>query len=204
MPDDHPSRPDRAALWLGVLLRRFPELARELAPSRTTSPSPTGRSPRSEAALPIRLFVSDTIRDITDGVIELDEAVHEKLRLPRPGRARVEERLLRLLGLLDRIAGHPLLAAHVTDEARRMAERCAVALGEPDVLVRVRGRCEFCGSVSLRVFTRAETVLCVNPACRCSDPSCPCRTDSRHRHTWVRADWERRADPAGTGEEGTR
>lgn len=81
------SRPDRAAVWLGILLRQFPELARELAPSRTARPSSGGRPTRTAPAAPIRLFVSDTIRDVTDGVVELEEAVCEKLRLPRPGRA---------------------------------------------------------------------------------------------------------------------
>ncbi|MEX2985351.1 hypothetical protein [Streptomyces sp. C36] len=183
---------DSPIVWLGVLLRQFPELSRELAPSRTARPSPTGTRPPSGPSTPIRLFVSDTIRDITDGVVELEEAVAEKLGLPRPRRGTVPERLLRLISLLDRVAAHPdpALAEHVRGETRRMAHRSSLALGDAETPVRVRGRCVHCDSVSLRVFPRRETILCVNPGCRCQDPACGCRTDGGHRHAWVRADWD--------------
>ncbi|WP_171167484.1 hypothetical protein [Streptomyces sp. I05A-00742] len=190
---DSPSRPRSAAVWLGILLRQFPELSQELAPSRTAAPSPTGRATRSAPGTAIRLFVSDTIRDITDGVIELEEAVCEKLRTPRPRRGTVEQRLTRLIGLLDRASADPVLAEHIRAEARRMARRCSLALGEAEAPVRVRGRCEHCGSVSLRVFPQREAVLCVNPGCRCGNASCACRTDAGHRHSWARAEW---LDPA--------
>lgn len=195
-PTTTASRPDRAAVWLGILLRQFPELSRELAPSRTARPSTGGRATRTAPAAPIRLFISDTIRDITDGVVELEEAVSEKLRLPRPRRAGVEERLIRLIALLDHIAERPdpVLAEHIRAEARRMARRCSLALGDAETPVRVRGRCPHCDSVSLRVFPHRETVLCVNPGCRCPDPACACRTDRGHRHSWVRAKWARLAE----------
>ncbi|MGW1196856.1 hypothetical protein ACWD4B_13610 [Streptomyces sp. NPDC002536] len=184
--------PASSAFWLGVLLRQFPELNRELAPSRTARPA-TDRTPRSglPPSAPIRLFVSDTIRDITDGVVELEEAVCDRLRLPRPPRGTVEQRLLRLLALADRgITADPLLADHVRAEARRMARRCALALGDAETPVRVRGRCPHCDSVSLRVFPHRETVLCINPGCRCATPSCACTTDDRHRHAWPRDQWQ--------------
>ncbi|GHF48010.1 MULTISPECIES: hypothetical protein [Streptomyces] len=181
-----------SAFWLGVLLRQFPELNRELAPSRTARPA-AERTPRSgrPPSAPIRLFVSDTIRDITDGVVELEEAVCDRLRLPHPPRGTVEQRLLRLLALLDRgITADPLLADHVRAESRRMARRCSRALGDAETPVRVRGRCPHCDSVSLRVFPHRETVLCINPGCRCADPSCTCTTDDRHRHAWPRDRWQ--------------
>ncbi|MFE9410227.1 hypothetical protein ACFYN0_15735 [Streptomyces sp. NPDC006704] len=190
-------RPDPAAVWLGILLRQFPELHRELAPSRGARPLDAPRSGRRTApAAPIRLFVSDTIRDITDGVVELEEAVCEKLRLPRPPRGTVLERLRRLVGLLDRIAARPVLAEHVRGEARRMARRCSTALGDGEAPVRVSGRCPYCDSVSLRVFPQHEAVLCVNPGCRCATAECGCRTDEAHRHSWVRAKWEELAQAA--------
>ncbi|WP_372408342.1 hypothetical protein [Streptomyces luteireticuli] len=199
------NRPDRAAIWLGILLRQFPELSQELAPSRTAAPSPTGRSSRSAPGTAIRLFISDTIRDITDGVVELEEAVCEKLRLPRPHRGTVEQRLARLVDLLDRTAAHPLLAEHIRNEARRMARRCSLALGEVETPVRVEGRCQHCGSVSLRVFPHRETVVCVNPGCRCSTQDCACHTDGKHRHSWVRAEWQQLAEATGLeGMEGMR
>ncbi|KNB50117.1 hypothetical protein [Streptomyces caatingaensis] len=192
---DSPRHPDSAAVWLGVLLRQFPELGRELAPGRTSAPSPLGRRGGTAGpSLPIRLFVSDTIRDISDGVVELEEAVCEKLRLPRPRRGTVEQRLTRLLGLLDEVATDPVLAGHVRAESRRMARRCSLALGDAETPVRVRGRCVHCDSVSLRVFPHRETVLCVNPGCRCADPACRCHADAGHRHSWVRAEWRRLAE----------
>ncbi|MEV0260891.1 hypothetical protein AB0I49_06025 [Streptomyces sp. NPDC050617] len=195
---DRPGRPDAAGVWLGILLRQFPELSRELAPSRTARPSLTGGGARSgrpaAPGAPIRLFISDTIRDITDGVVELEEAVCEKLRVPRPKRGTVEQRLTRLLSLLDRVSAQPVLAEHVRGEARRMARRCSLALGDAETPVRVSGRCLHCDSVSLRVFPHRETVLCVNPGCRCADPACTCHTDARHRHSWVRAEWRQLAE----------
>ncbi|MGO4759290.1 hypothetical protein AB4212_63540, partial [Streptomyces sp. 2MCAF27] len=47
--------------------------------------------------------VCDTVRDITDGVVELEEAVHDRLGLPPAGNGSVEVRLGRLAGLLDRV-----------------------------------------------------------------------------------------------------
>ncbi|MEU8519769.1 hypothetical protein [Streptomyces sp. NBC_01216] len=205
-----------AALWIEALLRQFPELLSELAPGRS-GPSngfaerrPTAgeaeelRRERREALLmeqrhglavpghsaaPLRLYVSDALRDITDGVVELDEAVHDKLGLGRPRHARVPQRLARVLALLDRAADHPTLVAHVRDESRRMARRCARALGDSESMVRVRGRCPWCASVSLRAFPARRAVLCVNPACRCEDERCDCHSDPAYRHVWREADW---------------
>ncbi len=185
---------EHAAFWLGALRRQFPELSQELAPSRRSPslPSPVrgGGGKGSAPAAPIRLFVSDTIRDITDGVVELEEAVCEKLRVPRPRQGSVEQRLTRLIGLLDRVGQQPVLAEHVRSEARRMARRCSRALGDgAETPVRVRGRCPYCASVSLRVLPERDDVLCINPGCRCGDPACACCTDRRHRHSWDRDRW---------------
>ncbi|WLQ41301.1 hypothetical protein P8A22_15665 [Streptomyces laculatispora] len=213
-----------AMLWIELLLRQFPELLGELAPSRH-SPSapppdlgvpsaPTGRTraereealraeqlhgltPSGPTTAPLRLHVSDAIRDISDGVVELDEAVHDRLRLPRPRRAQVAERLLRVAALLGPAAGDPLLTAHIRDEARRMARRCTRALGAAEPVVRVRGRCPWCGSVSLRAFPARRSVLCVNPACRCTGRDCDCRTDPAHRHAWSEGAWARLAAESG-------
>ncbi|MFF8959114.1 hypothetical protein [Streptomyces sp. NPDC014894] len=154
------------ALWLDALARRFPELLDELAPSPGRAPAgPRGPRPTGGGSTPVRLFVSDTLRDITDGVAELEEAVRERLAL-RPVRpASVPVRLRRIAGLLDRIAADADLAAHVEDEARRMARRCARALGDPEQMVRLPGRCPACSSVSLRAFPERDEVRCVNPAC---------------------------------------
>ncbi|MGW0577218.1 hypothetical protein ACWD25_14870 [Streptomyces sp. NPDC002920] len=208
----------QAALWIGTLLQQFPELSVELVPGRTTpaarrgasAPAPDAlsarlREEREEALLlqqrhgltapghsaaPLRLHVSDAIRDITDGVVELEEAVRERLGLPRPRRAPVPERLRRIAALLDGIAADPVLAAHVRDETRRMARRCARVLGDTETVVRISGRCPWCDSVSLRAFPDRGAVLCVNPACRCSDPDCGCHDDPAYRHTWDEGEWQ--------------
>ncbi|MEU8889223.1 hypothetical protein [Streptomyces sp. NPDC048442] len=213
------SAPTRdTALWLGLLVRQLPDLHAELAPGTGARacdrPAPDAaelasrdaliRQERGEAlrnegahgltapghsAAPLRLHVSDALRDIGDGVRELDEAVHDKLGIGRPRRASVPQRLRRIGGLLPRIEAHPVLAAHVRDEARRMARRCGRALGDTETLVRVGGRCPWCDSVSLRAFPARRAVLCVNPGCRCSGAECDCRTDPAFRHVWREEAW---------------
>ncbi|MFI7500506.1 hypothetical protein ACIBVL_18770 [Streptomyces sp. NPDC049687] len=215
MADHRPTA--QAALWITTLLQQFPELAVELAPGRT-GPGARASVPRAPAdladrlreereealllqqrhglvvpghsAAPLRLHISDTIRDITDGVVELEEAVRERLGLPRARRAPVPERLRRIAELLDDVAADPVLAAHVRDETRRMARRCARALGDTETVVRISGRCPWCESVSLRAFPDRGAVLCVNPACRCSDADCGCHDDPAYRHTWDEGEWE--------------
>ncbi|WP_406061253.1 hypothetical protein OG462_26170 [Streptomyces sp. NBC_01077] len=211
------------ALWTASLVRQFPELAEELAPGRrgpagsAPAPSPAGRDEqireeRREALLlqqrhglavpghgaaPIRLHVSDAIRDITDGVVELEEAVCARLALPRPPRAGVIDRLRRVVGLLDTIAAEPDLARHVRDEIRRMARRCARTLGDSETVVRVSGRCPWCDSVSLRAFPDRRAVLCVNPACVCTDEVCGCQDDPAYRHLWPEREWADLAAASG-------
>ncbi|MFE5915289.1 hypothetical protein ACFQ6B_40300 [Streptomyces wedmorensis] len=211
-------------LWAASLVRQFPELSEELAPGRSapagtppTAPHPGRdeliRAERREALLleqrhglsvpghgaaPIRLHISDAIRDITDGVVELEEAVCARLLLPRPRRAGVIERLRRIVGLLDTVAGHPDLARHVRDEIRRMARRCARTLGDAETVVRVTGRCPWCDSVSLRAFPDRRAVLCVNPACVCTDSACGCQDDHTYRHLWAEEQWEELSEASGT------
>ncbi|MEU6222747.1 hypothetical protein [Streptomyces sp. NPDC047042] len=216
-----------AALWIGVLVQQFPELAEELAPGRGRAPGRRGRTApepsaelgarlrreREEALLlqqhhglaapgpgtaPLRLHISDAIRDIADGVVELEEAVRDRLGLPRSDRAPVPERLRRIGALLDEIATDPELAAHVRDETRRLARRCARALGDTEIVVRVSGRCPWCDSVSLRAFPDRRAVLCINPACRCTDTDCGCHHDPGHRHRWPEGEWEERIATAGS------
>ncbi|MET8376189.1 hypothetical protein [Streptomyces microflavus] len=214
-----------ATLWIELLLRQFPELLVELAPSyrspsaprATPSGAPSapagptraereealraeqahGLTPSGSRTSPVRLHISDAVRDITDGVIELDEAVHDRLRLPRPRREQVAGRLLRVAGLLDRAADDDVLLEHIRDEVRRMARRCTRALGGAEPVVRVSGRCPWCDSVSLRAFPARRAVLCVNPACRCTDRACDCRTDPAHRHAWSEGAWVRLAAESG-------
>ncbi|MCK8680326.1 hypothetical protein [Streptomyces lichenis] len=148
-------------------------------------------------AAPIRLHVSDAIRDVSDGVIELEEAVYDRLGLGRPRRADVPQRLARIGALLGRIAEDATLARHVRDELRRMARRCGRALGEAETMVRLPGRCPWCESVSLRAFPVSRAVVCVNPGCRCGGPECDCATDPAFRHVWAESTWPELAEAAG-------
>ncbi|MFF3750094.1 hypothetical protein ACFYYH_06470 [Streptomyces sp. NPDC002018] len=155
------------ALWIASLIRSLPELVEELVPGPGRGPGERrGGAPAAGTVAPVRLHVSDALRDITDGVVELEEAVRERLGLRRVAAAPVPVRLRRIAGLLERIDALPDLAAHVEDETRRMARRCARALGDPEQLVRVAGRCPVCDSVSLRAFPERAAVICVNPVCR--------------------------------------
>ncbi|WP_437085597.1 hypothetical protein [Streptomyces sp. enrichment culture] len=229
-PDDGTGPARDAALWATTLLRRFPDLLDELAPSagaRATTarraPGPAERAAlaallreeRAEAlrnekehglavpghsAAPVRLHVSDALRDITDGVVELEEALYDRLGLGRPRRASVPERLTRIGGLLGKTAADPLLARHARDELRRMARRCARALGETETMVRLPGRCPWCDSVSLRAFPDRDAVLCVNPGCRCANTECDCATDPAFRHLWERDAWEALTGTRSAGE----
>ncbi|MFE2440101.1 hypothetical protein ACFXA8_36460, partial [Streptomyces sp. NPDC059409] len=156
-----------------------------------------GLTPSGPSTAPLRLHVSDAVRDITDGVVELDEAVHDRLRLPRPRRAQVAGRLLRVAALLGRAADDTLLVEHIRDEVRRMARRCTRALGAAEPVVRVSGRCPWCDSVSLRALPARRAVLCVNPACRCADQDCDCRTDPAPRLAGGGGAWGRGAGESG-------
>lgn len=190
----------RAAVWLDLLGRQYPELLGELTPG---SSGPRygairrGGGPAGSGSAPIRLHVSDAVRDITDGVIELEEAVLERLGRGRPRKADVPGRLGRIAALLPEIGTDAVLAGHVLSEARRMARRCGRALGEVEPLVRVAGRCPWCDSVSLRVFPVRRAVLCVNPACRCEDEECGCADGPSHRHTWDEERWGDLAEHGG-------
>ncbi|MDI2127414.1 hypothetical protein [Yinghuangia seranimata] len=201
-----------------ALLRQFPELREELGRGGVRSPAyrlplpapaPANRHaaeavedraaavwntrrglvPPGPGGTPVDLTVLETELDITTSLAELEEAVHDRFGLPEPRTADVPTRLTRLHGRLDTIARDPDLAAHVLSELRRMARRCARALGDTEPIRRIRPRCPLCDSVSLRVFSARHVVLCVNPGCRCEDASCACHHAAGARHRWERAAW---------------
>ncbi|MFC7217095.1 hypothetical protein ACFQLX_02740 [Streptomyces polyrhachis] len=176
-----------AAYWLNTLRDQFPTLIDELAPAGRSASTPRGMpgpATPSRTTVPLRLHVSDAIRDITDGVVELEEAVRDKLGLGRAGQAPVPVRIGRMAALLAQVAAHPLLAEHVRDEARRMARRCSRALGGSEPMLTAAGRCPWCDSVSLRVFPERGSTLCINPGCRCDRADCDCGTNPAQRHEW--------------------
>ncbi|CAM5361747.1 hypothetical protein QR300_39445 [Streptomyces antimycoticus] len=193
MSNDALAHPDRirASHWITVLRRQFPELQSELAPSphRPGLGRPRGGADRRGPSEPLRLRVSDTVRDITDGVVELEEAVHDRLGLPPTGRGTVEARLARLAELLERVEADPSLMRHLLDEVSGMARRCSGTLGDAEPVVRLRGRCPLCASVSLRAFPLRRAVLCINPGCRCPHTACGCHADRAHRHSWPEGEW---------------
>lgn len=193
MSNDALAHPDRirASHWITVLRRQFPELQAELTPSphRPGLGRQRGGADRHGPSEPLRLRVSDTVRDITDGVVELEEAVHDRLGLPPAGRGTVEVRLARLAGLLERVEADPVLMRHLLDEVSGLARRCSGTLGDAEPVVRLRGRCPLCASVSLRAFPLRRAVLCINPGCRCPYTGCGCHADRAHRHSWPEGEW---------------
>ncbi|MCZ0987934.1 hypothetical protein O1M54_23685 [Streptomyces diastatochromogenes] len=158
-----------AAVWIGSLLKRFPELVAELAPAahgglrERRGGGPSGYD-RSRAAARLRCPARHHRRCRRAGGGRAG-AARSAVRATRPGAGG----LRRIAGLLERVAADPVLAAHVEDETRRMAARCARTLGDPEQLVRLPGRCPACDSVSLRAFPERAEVRCVNPACKGHD-----------------------------------
>ncbi|SDK48048.1 hypothetical protein [Streptomyces indicus] len=76
-----------------------------------------------------RLYISDALRDVTDGVVELEEAVLARTGGGRPRKGGVPVRLRRLAAAAGRIAGDDVLAPHVLSEVARMSLRCDGVLG---------------------------------------------------------------------------
>lgn len=199
----------QARAFLLLLARQFPALLDELGATGTPRVPATRRTPSAGDAeavredraaadanrrlgltglartkAPIRLHVSDALRDITDGVKELDEAVHDRLRVRRAPRASVVETILRVIELLPRTVADDLLARHVRDEARRMARRASRTLGDDGPVLRLPGTCPHCDSVSLRHLPLDGAVWCINPDCRCAEDGCPCGQKNTPAHTW--------------------
>lgn len=142
-----------------------------------------------DAPAPLNLHVLDTRDNIVIAVAELEEAVCETLGLTPLVHPTTAERITRLIGLLDRIAHHEDLGAHVHAEAVRLRQAARIALGEAEPVVRLSARCLYCDSVSLRAFPERATVACVNPTCRCDDQDCPCAWETPKRHSWPFERW---------------
>ncbi len=116
-------RPPDIRIRLERLAVRFPELLAAAA---------------SDAAGAVTcLHIRDVARDVTDGVVELEEAVLARIGGGRPRRGDVPARLRRLAAVADLIAGDEVLVGHVLSEADRMALRCdEVAPGRDEVALR--------------------------------------------------------------------
>lgn len=136
------------------------------AERREADPEAPGWSPA-----PVRLDVVEVVADVTDGVLDLEEAVREALDLPaaervrRPSRTRLTHDAHRNLAdvqepdgsvhwacvwiedALPALAADPVLACHVADEARRMARAVLAAIGHIADSVLIQARCFVCGGV---------------------------------------------------------
>jgi hypothetical protein len=139
---------------------------------------------------PLRLDVLDSIGDVHAGVTALEVAVCERLQIVAVLRGDTGARIAHIVGHLERIAGWPDLADHVTAEAvrlRRLAGRC---VGDNEPVHRIDGRCPICNARSLRAFPDREVVACINASCRCDDEEeCPCWWDPPRRHRWAIEVW---------------
>lgn len=136
------------------------------AERREADPEAPGWSPA-----PVRLDVVEVIAEVTDGVLELEEAVREALDLPAADRVRrpastrlaydghrnladVEEpdgsvhwACVWIEDALAAVAADPVLACHVADEARRLARLVLAAIGHIADSVLIQARCFVCGGV---------------------------------------------------------
>ncbi|MFI9580434.1 hypothetical protein ACIHCQ_00950 [Streptomyces sp. NPDC052236] len=157
-----------AALWIDSLVRLIPELTLQLASSGGRGPGQPVRRSAAGPAAPLRISVADTLAGVTADIVELEDAVRDRLGLPAAAPLPPVPRLRRIAALAGPIDRDPLLRVHVAEETRRLARLCARELGEPERIVRVHGRCRDCDSVSLRALPDrdGDMVLCINPACR--------------------------------------
>ena len=140
---------------------------------------PIGASP----AL-IDLTIPSVLKDVSDDLGDLQDAVLERVAPDiRPART-VPTRVGRIINLLGRIGADEPLLEHVTAEVRRMRARIRYARGESEEVRQLRNRCPICGARSLRELPDRGLVVCGNAACRCSDPTCHCHNDRPRRHQW--------------------
>lgn len=138
---------------------------------------------------PLRLEVLDAAADITVSVVELEDAVCDVLGLTPLQRATTNERLRRIVDLLDRIELHEDLADHVHREALRLRRLAASAIGDAEVVRKLKFRCHICDANSMRAFPERELVVCVNSDCQCDEDECPCQWERPQRHRWPYDQW---------------
>lgn len=145
-----------------------------------------------EGRAPLRLDVLDVMDDIRTSVPDLEDAVCERLELTPLAGASVADRIGRIVGLLDRIELWEDLADHVHQEALRLRRQASKAIGDVEVIRKLRFRCPICDANSIRAFVERELIICVNKGCRCNDQDCPCGWEipQRHRWTFANAPWE--------------
>lgn len=141
-----------------------------------------------EGKAPLRLDVLDTMRDVTTGLRELEEAVCDVLGMtPLRGVGDVE-RITRLVQLLDRVESIGDLADHVHEEARRLRCQVSRAIGDGETVRKLNLRCPVCNALSMRAFLERDAILCVNTGCVCDGDGCPCQWERPQRHQWPLSD----------------
>jgi len=138
---------------------------------------------------PLRLEVLDAAADITASIADLEDAVCDRLGLTPLQQATTNERIRRIVDMLDRIDLHEDLAEHVHTEALRLRRLAASAIGDVEVVRKLRFRCHICDAASMRAFPERELVICVNTACQCNDDDCPCQWERPQRHSWPFEQW---------------
>jgi hypothetical protein len=140
------------------------------------------------APAPMDLSVFDARTHIAISIVELEEALCDKLELT-PQQGNTAGIIGRLIGLLDRIDLHDDLADHVYAEAARLRQTARIVLGEHEPVVRLTARCPNCGSLSLRAYPERYTVACIDTTCQCDDQDCPCQRAESWRHIWPYERW---------------
>ncbi len=149
-----------------------------------------GIKPAGNSKAPLRLEVLDALVDIEESVKELEAAVCDRLGLTPLESADTEERINRLIKLLNRIDEDEDLAKHFMRESARLNRTARSAIGDSEPVYKIKARCIICDSLSLRAFTERNIVMCVNSYCRCDDEECPCHNDRPAKHSWPYELWE--------------
>lgn len=160
MPDRH----DCGSPWSWTVERPDPDTG--------VIPSPRPYCPRCAATsdlargasrAPTRIDVLSTLIDVEVGLVDLADAVADRLDpgQTRPWRARVHAEnspaFARALGYLRRVADaaaivDPHLGRHIDDEARSMLRAVRAAVDDTEVATHLTERCPVCGLVSLLAY----------------------------------------------------
>lgn len=144
-----------------------------------------GLKPIGASPAPIDLVVPSTLKDVTDDLGDLQDAVLERHAPDMAPAHTTPRRIGRIINLLHRIGADDVLLDHVLSETRRMLARVRYALGESEEVRQLALRCPVCGARSLHELPARGVVVCGNAACRCTAPDCRCADPDRpRRHEW--------------------
>ncbi|MFE1104126.1 hypothetical protein ACFW4K_26740 [Nocardiopsis alba] len=147
-----------------------------------------GIKPLGASPAPGDITVMQTRHDIDTDIVDLEEAVRERVAPQLRPAATTNRRIGTIIKLLPKIGALEDLLDHVLTEAYRMRAKARWALGDSGEVRKLTARCPHCGAKSLRELADRGVVTCSNVGCRCMDPTCGCHEQDR-RHQWHATQW---------------